>query len=219
MISHELRAPLTSIVGALGLLNTKVDVSTEAKELLHLASRNADRLQKIISDILDIERIQLSKLEMRIKPMFLFEVVQVAIQDSMQFAIENKITLVEGEMLPSAQIQGDPERLEQVLLNLLSNAIKFSFPGGKVIVKMEQRGPNVRVSVIDQGKGVPVEQQELLFEKFVHIEGRDTRIKGTGLGLYITKSFLEKMGGSIGFVSELNIGSTFYFEFPIFNDK
>jgi PAS domain S-box-containing protein len=218
MVSHELRTPLTSIVGALGVIGAKKDLSTELDDLISIASRNADRLVHIINDILDIERIQLGKLELKLELLFLDRLVQETINLSRPMAIANQITLVEEKIFPSVRIMADSNRLAQVMFNLLSNAIKFSHPGGKVTVRMESRGEIIRVAVEDLGKGIPAEMQKKIFEKFSQIEGGDIHVKGTGLGLNISKSLVEQMGGKIGFNSAANLGSTFYFEFPIVKD-
>ncbi|MBS3904823.1 MAG: PAS domain-containing sensor histidine kinase [Simkania sp.] len=215
MVSHELRTPLTSIMGALGLLRVKEGVSIEIKELIVLAARNAERLSSIINDILDIEKVELGKLRLALKPIVLIQAVREAVELSKPLAASYRITLIEEVVLPSVQIFADYDRLVQVILNLFSNAIKFSFSGGKVIVRMEILGEKVRVSVVDQGRGIPIKAQEKIFGRFVQAEGGDARIKGTGLGLNISRSIVKQMGGEIGFISSLNIGSTFYFEFPI----
>jgi len=217
MVSHELRTPLTTIIGSLGLLK-EMTHAPEVETLLLLAARNADRLALIINDILDVEKLQLGKMKLECKPVVLIQAIQEAINATQPMAKVNQIALIEKAMLPSVQILVDYDRLVQVLLNLLSNAVKYSITGGTVEVRMEMQGEKIRVSVQDWGKGIPLEMQGKIFEKFTAAEQGDTRLKGTGLGLNISKSIVEQMGGAIGFESQLDVGSTFYFEFLVIGE-
>ncbi len=216
MVSHELRTPLTTVIGALGLMNANNSVPQECKELLLLAIRNAERLTRIINDILDVERLQLGKLQLSLKQVSINKVVHEAFALSEKSAKDNQITLSEEiKVSPDIAVLADSDRLVQVLLNLLSNAIKFSFPQGKVVLSVEVEGEKVRVSVQDFGRGIPLHLQSKVFEKFFQAEGGDTRLKGTGLGLNISKNLIEQMKGKMGFVSQPGLGSTFYFEFKV----
>jgi PAS domain S-box-containing protein len=218
MVTHELRSPLTSIVGALGLLKKNHEIPSSANELIVIADKNADRLKKIIEDILDVEQIQLGQLYVKSVPFLLDPVIKESILLATPFAMERKISLLEPSNPSSVQIKADPDRLLQVLLNLLSNAIKFSSPDGRVMVQMEKQKSYVRVLVIDQGCGIPLEFQSHIFEKFSRAHNEKNHSQGTGLGLHISKNIVEQMGGVIGFKSEPGQGSTFYFEFPIYEE-
>jgi PAS domain S-box-containing protein len=219
MVSHELRTPLASIVGALGLLKAKEGMPSEMKELFFIAERNSKRLVRIVNDILDIEKIQLGEMKLQLKPVVLVKAIQEAMSLSELLTQENKIRLIEGAMLASVQINADYDRLVQVVLNLLSNAVKFSSSGGEVVIWMEKHEGRVRVSVKDRGGGIPLEMQSRIFEKFTQAEGGDSRLKGTGLGLNISKSIVEQMKGAIDFISTPSVGSTFFFEFPITKEE
>ncbi len=215
MVSHELRTPLTSIMGALGIIQQKVPLEGEMMDLFSLAIRNSKRLAQLIDDIIDIEKIQLNRFEIHLRPVVVVDAVKEAAETSSVIAKANQVSLVIKEALPTAQIQGDFGRLVQVLLNLISNAIKFSSPGKSVSISMEKRGDLVRISIEDQGIGIEESLKPLIWNKFVKGQGGDTKSKGTGLGLTIVQNLVEQMGGSVGFTSEKNVGSTFYIEFPL----
>lgn len=216
MVSHELRTPLTSIIGGIGLLKDREEMNEEAKELLALAYRNAQRLVRIINDILDVEKMQLGKLQLNLQPVLLSKVVEEALKVAQANALTRQITLIAVSMLPSVKSLCDYNRLLQVMDNFLSNAIKFSYVEGTVEISMEIQGKNVRISVTDHGVGIPIDLQKQVFNKFFQVKSGDTHTKGTGLGLNISKHLIQEMGGTIGFVSEPYRGSTFYFELPIY---
>ncbi len=216
MISHELRTPLTSIVGALGLLGADHDLSAKDQELLTLANRNSKRLTRIINDILDIEKLQLGKLQLQLQTFDLLNAVREGIDIAKPLAEKMNIKIIEGPVIDKIQVNADYDRIIQVMLNLLSNAIKFSPPQAKITVWMERIGEKVRVSIRDEGKGISPEFQSEIFEKFKQGDQTDARIVGgTGLGLNICKQLLNIMGGSIHFTSQQFVGTVFYFELPI----
>lgn len=216
IISHELKTPLTSIHGALNLLIAgKERTAEKTKELLSLSLRNAERLERLIAETLDLEKIRLGKLELHPQPVSLAETIHEAIRVSSPMAESSRVVLEEGTMLPEIKVNGDPERIVQVLLNLLSNAIKFSPSEGKVIVSMEKIGEQVRVKVTDQGKGIPEEFKSKIFSQFSQGNNQTERAAGgTGLGLNICKGIIEQMKGNISFISAKGQETTFYFELP-----
>jgi len=216
-VSHELRTPLTSIKGSLGLVlaGTCGDVSSEAKNLLEIAQRNSDRLVGLINDILDLEKIASGSLAFKMEKCDLVDLIAIAIESNKPFADQYGITLEVDQPYESLPIKVDGNRLIQVITNLISNAVKFSPTGDKVIVKVEKNHEMVRVSIIDHGPGIPKNFHSRIFEKFAQADASDKRKRGgTGLGLSISKMIIEKFGGQIGFRSEENKGSTFYFELP-----
>lgn len=219
MISHELRTPLTSILGSIKLMSALPSLPAECNELITLADRNAERLLKLINDILDVERISLGKLELKMKPCNLQEIVQEAIRISHPLAIENQIELIEDHLIDNTFVEADYDRLLQVILNLISNSIKFSSANASVILNMELQDKYVRLLVRDSGQGIPYEIQGKIFEKFVQADTGDTKTKGTGLGLNISKNFIEQMGGKIGFVSEPGKGALFFIDLPLMKKK
>lgn len=216
-VSHELRTPLTSIRGSLGLVLGGItgELAPQSRELLNVANNNAERLSRLINDILDIEKIESGKLEFKLQPQFLATLLQQAVDGTRDYAHPYNVTLDLVNHAPEARVNVDADRFIQVMVNLLSNAAKFSPRDHSVTVAAEHRGDRVRVSVADHGKGIPAEFQSHIFEKFAQADSSDTRAKsGTGLGLSITKAIVERMGGTIGFVTQEEFGTTFYVDLP-----
>ena len=217
MVSHELRSPLTSIKGAMGLLLSRAagELSPKAEGLLEIAHRNADRLVLIINDILDMEKISSGRLDFDIKEFDVSEMVKEAVRSNsaMQQRSGMNIRCV-GVDAPHI-VETDPNRIIQVLINLLSNATKFSKPGDTVEVMIESLASGVRVSVRDEGSGIPEKDQHKLFQRFADMTNSDRVAKGgTGLGLSICKAIVESLGGTIGFESREGEGATFMFTLP-----
>jgi PAS domain S-box-containing protein len=215
MVSHELRTPLTSIIGAIGLLKAKTPLDAESQELLELADRNSDRLLKLINDILDIQKLSLGKILLNKKKYEFSKIIDEAVNIASTQAEKDKIQLKQEHILRGIWVSVDFDRTVQVILNLLSNAIKFSPKESQVIISNEQRGDFIRLNIKDFGPGIAYEIQGKLFEKFVQGNSGDAKIKGTGLGLNISKALIEQMGGLIGFSSQPSFGSTFYIDLPI----
>jgi PAS domain S-box-containing protein len=216
-VSHELRTPLTSIRGSLGLLATGVvgELSAQMRDLLLLAERNAVRLTALINDILDFDRLDSGRFELKIADVELQPLIEQALEAVRPVAREQGIALVGPPT--GIRLQADPDRVVQVLINLLSNAIKFSPPGGEVRVRSE-RGETgmVRLSIEDRGPGIPAGYHQRIFERFGQVETPAHRDKGgTGLGLAICKAIVEHHGGRIGVDSEPGKGSTFWVDLPL----
>ncbi|WP_240310622.1 ATP-binding protein [Pseudosulfitobacter sp. DSM 107133] len=216
-VSHELRSPLTSIKGAMGLMlsNATGDLPGKAISLLEIAHRNADRLVLILNDILDLEKISAGKLEFTLDDVDLSDLVRETQQANatigQRFAIKMEI---EGADAPMP-VTTDPNRVMQVLNNLVSNACKFSKAGDTVAIRIRDEGEHIRISVRDQGQGIPLEDQHKIFEKFADLANSSRATKGgTGLGLSICKAIVQNLGGTIGFNSQEGVGTTFYFVLP-----
>lgn len=221
VISHELRTPLTSIRGALGILSTGIYANRpeKAQHMLEIALNNSDRLVRLINDILDLERLQSGKVELVMQPCQISDLMQQAIDSVQAIADQSAITL---SLTPlSATIWAAPDAIVQTLTNLLSNAIKFSFPGGTVALKAELRvldrsSPDLLLSVTDQGRGIPADKLDMIFEQFQQVDVSDSQKKGgTGLGLAICKNIVQQHGGKIWVDSRIGHGSTFYVSLPI----
>jgi len=220
-VSHELRTPLTSIHGALGLLVGKhgAALSEKGRHLLEMASRNSERLTLLINDLLDLEKIESGSLNFDFKALDLATLVQQALAASDGYAHRYAVTLRLAEVSPTAVVWGDEHRLLQVLANLLSNAIKYSPQGDEVVVSVTQRAQRYRVSVQDHGRGIPDEFCSRMFQRFAQADSSDTREKGgTGLGLSVSKAIVERLGGVIDYVSELGVGTDFFFELPAWQE-
>jgi signal transduction histidine kinase len=215
MVSHDLRAPLSSVRGALDLVarGTYGALSEKGKQILATADGSVRRLIKLVNDILDVEKLETGKLD------FLPEAVSVA--RIIQRSLDSVRTLAEQSQCPLSaddpefNIYADEDRLVQVLVNLLSNAIKFSPKGESVQITTCSDDGWIEVRVADRGCGIPLEHQQAIFERFRQIKVSDSKEKGgTGLGLAICKAIIEQHGGSIGVDSEVGKGSTFWFRLP-----
>jgi signal transduction histidine kinase/DNA-binding response OmpR family regulator len=212
-VSHELRTPLASILGFAELLVTReLDEETRTR-YLGTIHREAARLTALINDFLDLQRMEEGGFTLALEPFDLGELVR---HEAEVFSGQSTDHTVQVD-IPDDKLDvvGEPERVAQVLANLLSNAIKYSPTGGTVRVLAESRRSFVRVSVSDEGLGIPRDQQRHIFTKFFRVDSSDTRrIGGTGLGLALCRELIEAHGGRIGFESARGKGSTFWFELP-----
>lgn len=218
-VSHELRTPLTSIRGSLGLIAGGVagEIPAQARMLVEIAHNNAERLVRLINDILDVEKIESGKLEFNNRNLDLMPLVAQGLSDNQAYGAQLGVSFTLIQEVGEAWVYGDSDRLLQVMANLLSNAAKFSPRGATVSVTVTSPQPGwVRVAVQDHGPGIPSEFHARIFERFAQADSSDTRQKGgTGLGLSITRALVEKMNGYIGFDSAPGVGTTFYFELPL----
>lgn len=216
-VSHELRTPLTSIVGSLGLLKEGVvgDLTDQAQQMIEIAHSNCDRLVRLINDILDMEKIESGRMDYQMAPLQLSALIQTSVAENQGYAKQCAVRFETSELDEEIFLNGDQDRLKQVMANLLSNAAKFSPAESAVTIGMTDSGPNVRISVSDKGNGIPENFREKIFTKFSQADGSNTRaVAGTGLGLSICKAIVEQHHGSIGFETETGAGTTFYFELP-----
>lgn len=219
-VSHELRTPLTSIRGALGLLSAGLmgEVTDKAANLLRIAVSNSDRLVRLINDILDLERMQSGRAPLALRRCALNEVVQQAVDGMNPMAEAAKIRLV-IEAGPAA-VEADSDRLLQVVTNLLSNAIKFSPSDSVVRVRLKSGSEGVTVSVIDQGRGIPADKLESIFDRFQQVDASDSRQKGgTGLGLAICRTIIHQHSGRIWAERNPDRGATFSMFLPFRHRK
>ncbi|MER8692079.1 ATP-binding protein [Mesorhizobium opportunistum] len=217
-VSHELRTPLTSIRGSLGLIAAGVAgvLPPKAANLVNIAHTNSERLVLLINDILDMEKIESGVITFKIRQMPVRQVLEQAIAASSNYMADRRIRIVLVDDAPRAEANIDPDRLHQVMANLLSNAIKFSHTDGTVTVKLQRRDRDMlRISVVDQGAGIPEAFRSRIFGKFEQADASSTRkIGGTGLGLSIVKSIAEKLGGAVSFETEEGLGTSFHVDLP-----
>lgn len=216
-VSHELRTPLTSIRGSLGLVSGGVAgvLPERAKSLVEIAKNNCERLIRLINDILDSEKIESGKMRFELQSLELLPLLQRTLADNEGFAAQHQVKLTLHAPRQPLKVQVDSDRLLQVMTNLLSNAIKFSPAQGTVLVLLGRHAGRVRVEVSDNGPGIPEEFRQRIFQKFSQADSSDTRQRGgTGLGLAISKAIIERMNGSLGFTSKVDVGTTFFFELP-----
>jgi PAS domain S-box-containing protein len=218
VVSHELRTPITSIRGALGLiLGGAVGTFTDkATKLLNIANHNCERLLLLINDILDIEKIETGKMNFQLKIVDLNQLVNEAISTNKIYGEKYAIDIQLTQTITYLKVNVDTDRLIQVLTNLISNAVKFASKNTSVDITITRNNEFARVSVTNMGRGISKEFQPHIFQKFSQADSSDTRNKdGSGLGLNISKAIIEKMGGTLQFVSTPNEQTTFYFELPI----
>ncbi len=219
LVSHELRTPLTSIHAALKLLKITSlpgNLDASAIDLIDISVRNSDRLLGIVDDILDLEKIITGEMDYVVESVQIFEMLEEAVATNVSYAQQFDVTLeLAGPPVPNG-VQGDRKRLLQVMANLLSNAAKFSPEGGTVRVSAQLLENHTRISVADDGPGIPIEFHDKMFERFTQIGELNTRKRGgSGLGLGITKVIVERHGGTISFDTSEAEGTTFHVDLPI----
>ncbi len=218
-VSHELRTPLTAINGALSLLSGGAvgSFSTPQQQMLDVAKANADQLMTLVNDILDFEKLQAGKLALQSAPTVLLPLLQQALQRHRGLAEAKRLHLkLEAAIAPELTLWLDGARLQQILGNLLTNAIRFSPPATVVRLSAELDGDLLRLTVSDQGQGVPATFLPRLFQKFAQADASDSRAQGgSGLGLAICRELAEQMQGRIDYQPAPGGGACFYCEFPL----
>jgi signal transduction histidine kinase len=213
-VSHELRTPLTSISGSLGLLvGTAGDrLPASILRLITIAHTNCQRLVRLVSDILDVEKIESGDMLFDLKRVEARALVTQVIEASDGLAQEHGVR-VRLDASPTVDVKADPDRLAQVMTNLLSNAIKFSPRDQEVTVAIAGTRDGVRISVRDRGAGIPEAFKPHVFDKFAQADVSDTRAKsGTGLGLSIVKQIVTRLGGRVWFEDAAGCGTIFHVE-------
>lgn len=217
MVSHDLRSPLTTVSGLLTLLNAGAwgELSEEAQQKVGTAEADIHRLIALTNDLLDTERLASGKLELTFAEANITETIHEGVESVRTFAEQHHVKLEEP---PASELTAefDKDRIVQVLVNLLSNAVKYSPVDSKVSVRYECDRQWLKVTIEDQGRGVPAEFQTIIFEKFQQVTESDAREKGgKGLGLSICKTIVIQHGGTIGVESENGDGSKFWFRIPM----
>lgn len=216
IVSHELRTPLTAIRGSLGLILRGVyDQRPDKKQrMIEIASEQSDRLVRLVNDILDLQRLESGSLKLTLQACDAAALMQQSADTMQAYAEEHQIQLIVTPLPLS--VWASPDAVIQTLTNLLSNAIKFSQPGGEIWLTVQQQVDTVLFTVRDQGRGIPADKLETIFERFQQVDASDSREKGgTGLGLAICRRIIEQHNGRIWAESVLSQGSTFYFTLPV----
>ena len=215
MMTHDLHTPLTAIKGAMEVLANEgvgVDLS---RELLGIAQKNTDRLFRMVSDLLDLARIEAGRFELRREPFDLVASLRGAMERLRRLAQDRKTSLTLQAVDGLPQVQADGMRMDQVFTNLLANALKFTPCGGRIAVTARQQGLDLLVEIRDSGQGIAPEHLDRIFDRFFRVPPPDgERVEGTGLGLSICKAIVEEHGGRIWAESVVGQGSTFSFTLP-----
>jgi PAS domain S-box-containing protein len=216
MVSHELRSPLMSVNVCLEMLERGFlgELTSEGSKTVSTAGRSVQRLISLVNEILDAERLESGSISILPENLNLKDVFSLSVS-SISAIADNKGIKIDADE-PDIELEADSDRLVQVLVNFLSNAIKFSPEGATVQLKAKCAGGQVEVSVIDQGRGIPAEHLELIFERFHQVEHDDAKLKGgTGLGLAIARAIVDGHHGKIGVESKIGEGSRFWFTLPL----
>ncbi len=216
-VSHELRTPLTSIRGYLELVREGEvgELNPEQDAFLGVVDRNADRLLRVVTDLLFVAQVDAQKVALELEQLPLAELAHQAVEAARPAAEARSVALELFGGQPLV-IRGDRARLGQALDNLVSNALKFTPPGGRVEVRLREDGGRALVEVTDTGIGIAAHEQERLFERFFRTtSANEHAIQGTGLGLWIAKAIVDAHGGAISVESEEGVGSTFRFSLPL----
>ena len=216
-VSHELRTPLTLIISPIDdLLRKDSNIAGPTRECLETARRNALRLLKLISDLLEVVRLEEGRTELRREAVDLSVFVPAMVESVGQLARMKGLSLRNtGELTPLV-VQGDPARLEKVVLNILTNAIKFTAAGGSITSKWWRENGSAIVEITDTGVGIPEEALPRLFERFHQVDGSSTRkYQGMGIGLALARDLVEAHGGKLSAKSQLGKGTTLRIELPM----
>lgn len=217
--SHELKTPLTSIKAYVQLLERKLKLDKESAEagFVTKVQDQIEKLNTLITDLLDVSKIENGKLKITKKPTNLESVISNAIDTILQTHDENRVKIKRDGIKPDILIPLDEIRIEQVLINFLTNAIKYSPKNNQVIVTtfVDEEEQEVKVNVTDFGIGIPDFKQEAVFRKFYRVEESSLQFQGMGIGLFICSEIIKQHHGSIGVSSKVDEGSTFYFTLPL----
>ena len=219
MLAHELRGPMTTVMGFGYTLRDAADKLDDAKKAQVIATmvRETERLSRMVTDLLDLSRMEAGTLKYELEPVEIKDFAESLVETHTSLKAEHLVDVQMPDGLP--KVLADRDRLHQVFMNLLTNATRYS-PEGTTITLRAAEGPDhVQISVIDQGIGIQTEDVDRIFEKFAMLPKPSWVKKGTGLGLFITKTMVEAMGGRIWVESEQGTGSTFSFTLPHAGDR
>src|SRR3989338_685750 len=219
LASHQLRTPLSAIKWYCEILLSRRPGKLSKKQEQHLQEiyRSNDRAINLVNDLLDVSRIQEGSIHLELRPIHVEKVIEETLDNLGTLITASKIRVnFEIKSGPLPVVEADADKLKRAVTSLLSNALKYTPAGGSIGVSLEKKSDSVLVTISDSGVGIPKAEQGRVFEKFFR---SPNVIKlapdGTGLGLFITKSLVEVMGGKIGFTSQEGQGTTFFFTVPL----
>jgi signal transduction histidine kinase/DNA-binding response OmpR family regulator/HPt (histidine-containing phosphotransfer) domain-containing protein len=218
VVSHELRTPMTSVKTSLSLLlaGAAGPLESASRELLEIALRNADRLIRLVNDLLDLSRLEAGRMEFRLEPVSLADSVTAGLEAVAAFAGEQGVTLIPQPSPEPQLVLGERDRVLQVFVNLLANAIKFSPRGGQVEVRWWRENGFAVTQVSDHGPGIPADKLAAIFEPFRQLDSSTTREHGgAGLGLTIAQRIVQALGGEVWVESEVGHGARFFVRLPL----
>ena len=221
-VSHEFRTPLTSIKGFVEILLFSDQLPDEKRtEFLRIVNQESDRLIRLINDVLDISKIEAGKVQWKIEPLNIEEIIQMTIQSTQTLVESKRLQLAIDVASRLPEVVGDRDQVIQVLNNLVSNAIKFTEKGQIVLsARLSEEKNEVIVGVKDTGIGVPSSELTKIFIKFYQVARPEKGLpKGTGLGLAICREIILYLGGRIWCESAPGEGSTFFFTLPVASQK
>lgn len=211
--SHEMKTPLTTAKAYMQMLELSLDKTDEnALFYAEKASQSINRLNELISELLDVSKIHLGKLNYNITSFDFNDMIENTVE-YIQLTSPIQTIIKSGKVV--GEVVGDKERLSQVVINLLTNAVKYSPNSGTIRINISQENESIKVSIKDSGMGIPKESLNKIFEKYYRIETKSGHIQGLGIGLYISYEIIQRHHGKIWVESEEGKGSTFYFKIPI----
>ncbi len=222
--SHELRTPMTAIKSYLWMAinQPNQEIKEPLKRYLNISYNSTERLIRLVNDMLTVSRIERNKIELKLAPLNINEVVQLVFDELKITAQEKHIAFKFEHPKKKISVMGDKEKLREVVQNLVGNALKFTPENGKIIIETSEKGDTSQISVTDTASGIPKESLPDLFKKFSKIEysySKHSSQPGTGLGLYISKQIVSLHNGDIKVQSEVGVGSTFTVSLPLYKRK
>lgn len=217
-MSHELRTPLNAIIGFSHLLTLSDSLDEEQQSSVVDIQNAGEHLLEMVNEVLDLAKIESSAIDLNLRGINIEDMLNECISLSEPLLDKYKVHLsTEYSDIADCKVYADPTRFKQITLNLLSNASKYNKPNGKITVKCHRTNHDmIRVVILDTGKGIDRDEHHHVFEPFNRLGAEYGEIEGTGIGLTITKQLIELMNGNIGFESEPDKGSTFWFELPTY---
>lgn len=212
MASHELKTPLTSITCYLQVLH-RLETTEKSKTFISKMVQQVKKLSSLVSDLLDVSKIEAGKLQLVKRDFDLMTIIEDAIELIQNSQTSHNIVLKKD--LNTISVNADSQRIEQLVINLLTNAVKYSPSAQIVEVLVTRHDDNINIGVRDQGMGIPIEKQKHIFTRFYRIDGVNPSISGLGIGLYICKEVVDRHNGKIWVESTPGQGSTFWFTLPL----